>query len=247
MTGNICARLPFDCFADYVDAFHRIWPLCYTKCILSHYGYKELLDIEAAIKVYSSTMESGKDWEMITIANFYLVAMDAMYNLNKRPDEALYKSGPLDIADGKVCGVKVITIRPEVQTFADLKKYVEEELTFKKGHIIILTPSYSKFPLIDGLIGYVKQQHESNSEYSVKWKAFQNKVSRRYPRKEVPDWIEESILLSGHASKTTFGSSLPRWIHYNESQMKDMLCYSLRPLYPKYWGQFPETDNFDDV
>ncbi len=199
--------------------------------------------------VYASSTESGKDWEMITVANFILVALDAMLNpsytsisgtSNKRKRSD--KSGPLNIAgEDEVTGVQLITIPAEVETFAELQCYVKK-LKVYVGEILILIPTYSKFPVLDGLIGHVKQAQQSDELYVV-WKGFQNKLSRKCPTKEVPDWITESVLLRGNAPSSTTGSRLARWTYYTESQLKDMLCYSLRPLYR---SEFPTIADFDD-
>jgi hypothetical protein len=242
MSGEILPQLQcFACFADYIDINVRIWPLCYMKCILEYLGEKELCGIEQAVKVHASSIESGKDWELITLANFYLVALDAMWNPYERSsgEQHRQKSGPLGIADGEVKKVVVSTIPGEVTTMGLLKEHVDQ-LSLAKGTIIIMTPAYSSFPIIDGLIGYVQQVKPSPR---VIWKAFQNKLSRQYPTHEVPDWIQESFLLSGNAPKTTHGSSLPRWTYLTKSQLIQMLCFSLRPLYPTQWGLLPESDD----
>jgi hypothetical protein len=230
----------FACFADYLDQHHRFWPLCYINCILRYSGREGLTHIEEAITAHhtSSTESStGKDWEMLTIANFYLAALDVMLNPTKPGTlkRERLKRGPLDIAEGEVTGVEVVTIPAEVKTLEQLNTYVNGPNILKiPGNIIIAIPSYSKFPLIDGLIGYVKLGETDKN--CVVWKAFQNKFSRKLPEYEIPEWIQAGfLLLSGNVphQQQARGCALPpRWIYYDESQMKDMLCFALLPLYP---------------
>ncbi len=237
VTGEIRMKLPFDCFADYTGPYSRIWPLCYIKCILEYMEMREMISIEEAIRGHSSSAESGKDWEMITLANFYLRALDAMRN------QRVLDCGPLSSHKNKVVGVEVRSIPPHVKTLAELKNYVNS-LELKKGYIIILTPSYSKFPLIDGLIGYVMQ---TGRRKKVIWQAFQNKLSRKYPNSDPPSWINKCFLLRGNASVRSSGSrSLRNWTYSDKSELQAMLCYSLRLLYPAKWGEIPTTDDFDE-
>ncbi len=94
--------------------------------------------------------------------------------------------------------------------------------------------------MIDGLIGYVKQTRRKKR---VIWQAFQNKLSRKYPVHEPPSWIQQCFLLRDASS----GSHLPRWTYSDKAELQEMLCYSLRPLYPADWGAAPTTDNFDEA
>ncbi len=246
VTGNMTAGCgSLASFADYLDKDHRMWPLCYMKCILTTLGFTELAGIFNAINVYAASAESGKDWEMISLVNFYILALNALYNpiLPESSAIPLLNRGPLNIADGPVSAVEFITIPSEYRTLEQLKTYLDA-MQLVDGKITILTPVYSGFPLIDGLVGYAK---ESDGRLVATWKAFQNKLSRRYPTRNVPSWIAEAILLCGRASPRTSGPRDINWTYYNKSEMKNMLCYSLRPLYPEQWGSYPETDAFENA
>ena len=102
----------FDCFADHIVDFIEdssgetvlsniiSWPLCYITGILNWLEYYGLEKILFQLEVYISTEESGKDWELITIAAIFFHSVEVLVNRKIGNNNNLFH-GPFDIAMGK--------------------------------------------------------------------------------------------------------------------------------------------------
>ena len=105
--------------------------------------------------------------------------------------------------------------------------------------IIIAIPRYNKFPDLDGLILY------RGDTTPLKKYGYQAKTTRGTPRHNIPNEIDRCFLLRGNAPQQDYQSG--KWDYKNESDMKELLGFSLLPFYPKDWGNVVDiaADNFD--
>jgi hypothetical protein len=70
------------------------------------------------------------------------------------------------------------------------------------------------------------------------------KLGRTIPGHEIPDWISEGHVIRGAAAGTA--AILPRgWRLHSELEIKELLGYSLKSLYPTSWPTPPPLSLFD--
>ena len=104
--------------------------------------------------------------------------------------------------------------------------------------LLVLFPSYSKFPDIDGFVVYCGM--ETALVYG-----YQAKTGRAYPKKDAPIEMTKALLLRG---KSPVMASLRRgwWDYMSREGVVRLLGYSLEPMYPDTdtWPDYP-SPNYD--
>lgn len=104
--------------------------------------------------------------------------------------------------------------------------------------ILLVTPSYDKFPDFDGFVCY-KNQRDS----AVMVCGYQVKLGRAYPKRDVPFWLTSGWLICGNAPDSF--SVKDGWIYLDREAILSFLGYSLEPLCPSEWPEVSEVDEFD--
>ena len=117
-------------------------------------GYCGLGKILVQLEVYISTEESGKDWELITIAAIFFHSIEALVNQKIGNKNNLFY-GPFDIAMGREVTDVEIKLFPDkdFNSFKDNFLMTLPIVKRSKGNLHICIPSFQQFP-VDIIIVY---------------------------------------------------------------------------------------------
>jgi hypothetical protein len=222
----------FDMFSSTPEFGKVQWPLCYIACIcglFSKYNvFRELNTLFQQLYAYASRTESGLDWEVIVQLALSLRMIQAQFT----GTEGAFNLLP---ADSKPF-VVLFSLSPQCTTVDQAWREMQEEATRYQGSLVlVVTPSYSKFPDFDGFI-FCRIGDQ------ILVYGYQVKLGRCYPKHDIPRWMRRGLLIRGKASVSVVKRG---WVYLNEESIKGMLGYSLQFVYPKDWPAIPVYDQYD--
>ena len=177
---------------------------------------------------YSQTEEGGKDWEVtITVAGI-LRSLYSMHYGAVGP----FAICPVDIYPNVVCMSTFLPTLKEV--FGVIAKFYSATET---ATILIVSLGYNKFTDFDLLFCFGCRANQ------VVCDGYQMKLSRAYPKRDIPIGIRKGVLFRGKApaNKNINGG----WQYLSENEIVDFLGFSLAPLIPSCYGDVPDVDGFD--
>ena len=212
-----------------------IWPLCYIGCICGLFddpSYESLSVIKDLVYndllVYQKSTESGKDWEIIVLINILLRMNQAKFSGTAGAFNLIpIKSYP---------EVIYLVLPPQITTIELAHQFIMKQLNqYKKNIVIIMTPSYCKFPDFDGFI--------CSKVDNVQITGYQVKLGRSSPKNSIPKWMHKGLLLRGNAAK--FDKTKEGWEYVNKDNILKLLGCSLESTYPDEWPELPDSDEFD--
>ena len=227
----------FDEFSTVSEEDRIRWPLCYIACILKTF---ELNEATHAVCEYCDSLsklaqetESGKEWEcVLNIAIIFRCLYQAYYG-----SDSPFSIVPL----GTKPTVKCRTLPPEIITLPAVMEQIAIIVNSERTPcLLVLVPSYSKFPDVDGFVVYYDVEHE------LVVCGYQAKTGRGYPKKEAPQEVTRALLLRGKAP--AMGSLRKGWEYMSSEYVQQLLGYSLVPMYPHTWPDYyhpPNNDGFD--
>ena len=226
----------FDEFSFMPEVGKIRWPLCYIACILETFEDNEatraVRDNCAALSVSAQTTESGKEWEcVLNIAIIFRCQYQSYFG-----SDSPFDIVPLGIKPAVICR----TIPAELTTQVSIRDFITHSRSscLSSGPcVLVLVPSYSKFPDFDGFVVYCP---DASTEIIY---GYQAKTKRTYPKRDCPDWVKEGLLLRGNSP--TKGSLRKQWNYMSPDDVLSLLGYSLWPMYPASWPDFPPSDDFD--
>ena len=224
----------FDEFAVVPEENKIRWPLCYIACILGAFEENEatraVCDNCASLSTYAQTTESGKEWEcVLNIAIIFRCLYQSYWG----------SDSPFSIVPSGIKTTVIFrTIPPEYKTPSSVKKFIEHSSKLSFPSVLVLVPSYSKFPDVDGFVVYCVDPTTKPLIYG-----YQAKTLRSYPKRNCPEWMEEGFLLRGKSP--AMGSLRKGWNYMSHGDVLRLLGYSLAPMYPASWHEYPSTDAFD--
>jgi hypothetical protein len=70
---------------------------------------------------------------------------------------------------------------------------------------------------------------------------YQAKTGRAYPKKDAPPEVTRALLLRGKAP--AMGSLRRGWWYMSLDDVQHLLGYSLEPMYPDTWPDYPSPNN----
>jgi hypothetical protein len=218
-----------------------VWPLCYILCILQHL----FLDIPAArslgnlindVFVNANKSETGLDWEALVQSAVFLRCLFSSFT---------GAAGPLGICkQNERPDIVFLAMTEEyhnidqVLNFVDKKKNSMRHLP--KVYVFVIVFTWAKFPLIDGMLVYWNPLAQVEIQKVV---GYQVKLSRAYPKKNVPAGIDSAYLIRG----MPFNSNIGRWKCMEQKSIEDLLGYSLKGLIPSNWPVAPDVDGFNEI
>jgi hypothetical protein len=235
VTGQrIDAIARFDEFSIVSEGNKIRWPLCYIACILKAFEQNEathaVCDYCDSLSTHAQESESGKEWEcVLNIAIIFRCLYQAYYG-----SESPFNIVPLGTKPTVMCR----TIPPEIKTFSAVKELAEFLSSKRSPCLLVLVPSYSKFPDVDGFVVYC------GVEPALVVCGYQAKTGRAYPKKDAPPEVTRALLLRGKAP--AMGSLRRGWGYMSREDVQHLLGYSLEPMYPDSWPDYPpNNDGFD--
>jgi hypothetical protein len=220
-----------------MPAYNKIqWPLCYIANILECFKIGQELNLNTLINGHLATFatktESGLDWELIVLVAILLHCIDAKMNGSRGPFNI---AGIDDHPDVINC-----TLGCEITTVERANQFIDSLLTrCEKSTLLVVTPSYSKFPDYDGIVCYkdVAKQRVLKMGYQVK-------LGRNLPVREVPDYFEAAHLIRGVAPEAPHTRG--KWNYWSREDILGLMGYSLYHLVPSSWPVVPDVhDGFD--
>jgi len=225
----------FDQFAITKDEKVK-WPICYIKCILGLFKETEttrfILDECNKLVVQAVSTESGKDWECIVgIAVGFRCLSQAFYGFGS-PFEIV----PLGVVPNVFAVALPDDITVEGANNFILSKSLEalkrSRITNPFPLLVLATPTFSKFPIVDGFVAYY-----ASAEIMTLY-GYQTKLGKGLPKKGFTNsqGMEKGFLLQGKAPDDDH--SYKGWEHWNKEQVQQLLGYSLKDLYPGDWTSF---------
>ena len=225
----------FDEFSTVSEDGKIRWPLCYIACILRAFELNEATNAVCnncdSLSTYAQETETGKEWEcVLNIAIIFRCLYQAYYG-----SDSPFSIVPL----GTKPTVKCRTIPPEIETFPAVMEQIPQILNSEPTPcLLVLVPSYSKFPDVDGFVVYRVEQQQVVYGY-------QAKTGRAYPKKDAPQWVSRAFLLRGKSP--AMGSLKRGWEYMCSEDVQQLLGYSLKPMYPDTWPDYhpPNNDGFD--
>jgi hypothetical protein len=226
----------FDEFSIGLKEAKIRWPLCYIACIMETFVDSEVTravrDNCAALSTYSSTTESGKEWECVLNIGIMVNCLYKSYGFGGAPFSI--------ISSCARPSVLYFTIPPEYTTSADILAFINSILSSSDCFplLMVLVPCYSKFPDFDGFIVY----SERSSERAVVY-GYQANTARTYPRHDMPEWIDKGYLVRGDSP--AMASIRRGWMYMSRVEVQSLLGFSLGPMYPAEWPAYPTSDDFD--
>lgn len=207
------------------------WPICYIKCILGLFEQTEvtrfILDECDKLVVQASSTESGKDWECIIDIALGFRCLYQQFHGSESPFDLV----PLAVKPN----VFAITLPDDVQSIISAKKYISKLDKASFPALVLATPTYSKFPIVDGFVAYFETK-------KVLICGYQAKLGEGLPKTnfDKKQGIDRGIILQGDASGNSNGHK--GWEHWNKEQVQQLLGYSLKDLYPADWSSFKSLD-----
>jgi hypothetical protein len=183
--------------------------------------------------IYAQTTESGKDWECFL--NIIAIIFRCLYQLYWGSDSPL-SIVPSGIEPAVVCR----TIPHEFQTFPRVMESIAEILGSQcPPCLLVLVPSYSRFPDVDGFVVYCGMKTVPLAP--VIYYGYEVKTGRAYPKYDAPIEMTNGLLLRG---KSPAMSSLRRgWDYTSREGVRYLLGCSLEPMYPDSWPDYPSPNN----
>ena len=143
---------------------------------------------------------------------------------------------------GACPSVECRTLPGDCTSLDEARRTIEQLLINQsRPTLLIVLPSYAKFPDFDGFICY------RSMGGSIRIIGYQIKLSRAYPKRDVPTWLECGLLIRGTASSVSSTSSSEKtgWKYLSRNEIHSFLGYSLSPLYPDSWPEVVNIDSFD--
>jgi len=226
----------FDQFAITKDGNVQ-WPICYIKCILGLFNQTEatrfILDECDKLVVQASSTESGKDWECIIDIALGFRCLHQEFHGSKSPFEIV----PLTVEPN----VFAITLPDDIITVEAAKPVILSEslevseragITNPFPLLVLATPTFSKFPIVDGFVAYYATA-ENMTLYG-----YQAKLGKGLPTMDFTNkqGMDKGFLLQGKAPDDD--KLFKGWEHWNKEQVQQLLGYSLKDLYPADWSSF---------
>lgn len=226
----------FDMFCSVPKINKVRWPICYIACIMSLFPSIRYIPFEETVSmhlaVHASRIESGIDWELIVQTAIMLHSVDAKLNGT---------SGPFGIVEiGVKPDVLYRQLSGECRTLEDAQDKIQIILSnLSLPTILLVTPTYAKFPDFDGFVCYKNAFGISiNTGYQVK-------LGRTYPKRDIPSgWLKQGYLIRGNPLACSSGQGKVGWTYLKEKDIEYLLGFSLAPLCPNQWP-LPERDDFD--
>jgi hypothetical protein len=145
-----------------------------------------------------------------------------------------------------------VTSPGECKTIADalscISVRIEEGLTEVDHVLLLVVPSYGKFPDVDGFVATGKKLQGKSS---VRVCAYRAECGRALPKNALPERspLTRVYLLRGIAAQRR--SFHRGWEYVDKSGVQELLGHSLSPLYPQNWPHLPDAlgvagaDGFD--
>jgi hypothetical protein len=216
----------FDQFAITTDG-NMQWPICYIKCILGLFEQTDVTRFILAecdkLVVQASSTESGKDWEcIIDIALGFRCLYQQFYG-----SESPFDIVPLTVKPN----VFAITLPDDVQSIITAKKCISKFYNASFPALVLATPTYSKFPIVDGFVAYFDTKKALICGYQAKLGEGLPKMN--FGKKQ---GIDRGIILQGDAPGNS--NDYKGWEHWNKEKVQKLLGYSLKDLYPADWQSF---------
>jgi hypothetical protein len=223
----------FDEFSVVPEDNKIRWPLFYIACILKTFEDDEATHAVrencAALWTYSQTTESGKEWECVLNIAIIFRCLYQRYCGSDSP----FSIVPIGIKPIIMCRA----LPHECRTYTSVLDFVTSVMSLFPC-VLVLIPSYSKFPDVDGFVVYRADATTQPSIYG-----YQAKVSRSYPKRNCPEWMGKGFLLRGQSP--VMGSLRNGWTYMSRNDVVSLLGYSLLPMYPASWPSYPSSDEFD--
>lgn len=222
----------FDEFAVVSEGGKIRWPLCYIACILRTFKENEATRAVCencdSLSSYVQVTESGKEWECVLNIAIIFRCLYQSYWGSSSP----FSMVPSGIEPTVICR----TIPHELQTFPHVMAYIAQILGSQcLPCLLVLVPSYSKFPDVDGFVVYCQ-----NITAPVIY-GYQAKTGRAYPKHDAPTEMTKGLLLRGKAP--AMGSLRRGWEYMSREGVQRLLGYSLAPMYPEAWPDYPSPNN----
>jgi len=243
--NSLLAR--FDQFGTVSDSQIR-WPLCYIECIHDVMpqtnATRFLQQCFGNLKSRIGTTETGLEWESILQIALAFRCLHQSLIGTKSPFE-MYDTVV------KPCSL-FVTMPGECKTIGDALSWISvriaEGLTEADHVLLLVVPSYGKFPDVDGFVATGKKLQGKSS---VRVCAYQAKSGRALPKNPLPERspLNRGYLLRGIAAQRR--SFHRGWEYVDESGVQELLGHSLSPLYPQKWPHLPDApdvagaDGFD--
>jgi hypothetical protein len=145
-------------------------------------------------------------------------------------------SGPFRISPARIFP-EVECISTALPTLrAVLRVIAKVYSTTATATILIVSLGYNKFADFDLLVCY-------GSVNSYICDGYQMKLSRTYPKRDIPRGIRSGFLFRGMAPARH--NTKRGWEYLSFAEIVDFLGYSLAPLIPSCYGVVPDADDFD--
>jgi hypothetical protein len=180
-----------------------------------------LISAFKALETYQEAVDIGKWWEELIAIVLILRCCAASGRSYEGP------FGITDVSNASGSLVSFFKFNEEIITLEQARDIINQrivELTSDSGSFIIFIPSFASFPQFDGFVVFTKMGKTKRIGYQCK-----HGVEGSYG--EVPEWLDNAILLRGKAYYNR--SSSPRgWEYWNKQQVIELLGVSFEILYP---------------
>jgi hypothetical protein len=223
----------FDQFA--ITTADRIqWPICYIKCILGLFEQtvvtRYILNQCIHLETQASMTGGGLDWECIIKIALGFRCLNQQFH---------GYGSPFDIVqDGEKTNVFVMELPDNIVSVSAAKKYILQSAQTTPA-LVLATPTYSSFPVVDGLVAYVAPKPKISLLYGYQAKLGQGLPAQNLRNKK--QGLDKGILLQGRARDSallTLG-----WDCLDKVQAQALVGYSLKDLYPGNWPNALAADD----
>jgi len=228
------------------------WPICYIRCILGLFVQTSItrfiLDECLNLATLALITGTGLDWENIINIALGFRCLHQVYCGDKSPFDIV----PRDVKP------KVIAIRlpDDIESIQKAKDYMLSTVNETADYpaLVLAKPTFSGFPIVDGLVAF----HSTPTE-EIKIYGYQAKLGSGSP-KNFGKYLglKRGILLQGQAPQAAGAANedsllamddaepeAPKkrsgWEHWTKIQVQDLLGYSLKDLYPADWSSFDSS------
>jgi len=229
--GSTCRR--FDVLSSLLSVEKIQWPMMYIGCICRLFVTCDpCLFIGCLIcsdlLTYSKTEQGGKDWEVIvTVAT----VIRSLYS-KLRGTSGPFHICPVRTFPNVECISTVLPTLPEVMEI--ISSFF---LTADTPTILIVSLGYDKFADFDLLVCYGCSTNQFVCD------GYQMKLSRAFPKRDIPKCIRTGFLFRGKAPARN--NMKAGWQYLSENDMIDFLGFSLAPLIPTCYGEISDADDFE--
>jgi hypothetical protein len=240
---------PLEQFSSVIEPRKLVWPLYYIKAIMNTFTICQISStfnfLFDALQFEARKTEHGIDWELIIQLSLYFRCCDAMLNNSNGPFEI---ASSLLNPSSDVTSIHNYSLAASVKTLEQAHNELLTVLKHSKRErcLIIATPSFSKFPDLDGMILYVHTKLTDHATSLLPYcniYGYQCKAGRAYPRHAVPDWIQQAYLIRGKSPANQYQKA--KWTYLNAAQVQELVGYSLQDLIPDEWPDIPEEEEED--